>query len=170
MKLVLLRHATRSPYENDGDSLSRAGLAQAEDLITHLAPQGSLPAPTRLLVSPKRRAKETLQPLSEAIQLQLEIDPRLDERHSFESGKVFEERVRSILDDTVENASEDETIYLCSHSDWLEMALMVLPHDLSDLDASYGFSPCEYRVFRRHDGIMKSKMRGHVAPRSGGIS
>lgn len=162
MKLVLLRHATRSPYDGGDSSLSTKGRAQSEEFVAHVAPRGALPVPTRLVVSPKKRAKETLTPLSHSTHLPLEIESRLDERHQTETSREFMDRITSVFTDLEARANDGGCVYLCTHLDWLEGAMIVLNHDLSELEASLGWSTAEYKVFRLEDGIWKSKAKGHV--------
>lgn len=162
MKLVLLRHATRSPYESGDAQLTTFGLSQAEKLATMIAPQGPLPQPTHLISSPKKRALQTLSPLSQATGLSLAIDPRLDERKNIETLEEFEARIDAVFRDcSAKDTSDREAcIYLCTHLDWLESALSIFSSDLSDIDAARGFSPCEYLVFKVEGGMCYSKARG----------
>jgi len=162
MKLVLLRHATRSPYEGGDSGLSTKGLAQAEKIAELVAPRGPLPQPTRLLVSPKRRAKETLSPTSQALHVPLEIETRLDERHQPETSKEFRTRIVKLLNGLEENADPSACVWMCSHLDWLEAVMVVMNHDMNDIEASLGWSAAEYRVFKLEDGIWKSKLKGNV--------
>jgi broad specificity phosphatase PhoE len=127
-----------------------------------VAPRGNIPAPSRLLASPKRRAKETLTPLSHALHLPLEIDGRLDERHQTETGGEFQDRIVSVFSDLEAQASDEGCVYLCTHLDWLEGAMIALNHDMSELEASLGWSTAEYKIFKLEDGIWKSKAKGHV--------
>lgn len=176
MKLVLLRHATRSALDFEmgpaGESpLSTIGLAQAEDLLNHVHPKGPLPAPTRLFASPKLRARQTLTPLSRESGLSLDIEPRLDERSSDESARDFHARVVDLFEDlrtqaaTTNDEASNETVYLCSHLDWLEAALTLWDTNLSEREASVPWSPLDYQVFRFRDGILNSIRRGSVNPR-----
>lgn len=173
MKLVLLRHATRSAFDQElgpaGESpLNAIGLAQAEDLISHLAPKGVLPAPTRLLVSPKLRARQTLTPLARECALELEIDQRLDERKNAESLRDFNERVRAFFEVITEGAASGDksVVYACTHFDWLEAAALLWPTNFSERESSASWSPLEYQIFRLTDeGLLNTVSRGHVAPR-----
>lgn len=180
MKLVLLRHATRSALDLEagpaGESpLNTIGLAQAEDLPNHVHPKGALPVPTKLIVSPKLRARQTLTPLSRETGLSLEVDPRLDERHSNESLQDFHSRVLSVFNEVQELALsaqdqkneriENEVYYLCSHLDWLEAALTLWDTNLSDREVSTSWSPLDYQVFRFRESALVSLHRGSVHPR-----
>lgn len=172
MKLVLLRHATRSAMDLEagpaGESpLNTIGLAQAEDLLNHVHPKGPIPAPTRLLVSPKLRAKQTLTPLSRETGLSLEIESRLDERNSNESLRDFNARVVQLFEDLCGSKAEasNEVLYLCSHLDWLEAACLLWPTNMSERESSMPFSPLDYLVFRLRDGLLNTVSRGSVHTR-----
>lgn len=162
MKLVLFRHATRSPYDGGDSVLSAKGRAQAEGIVGQISPQGPLPAPTRLLVSPKRRARETFTPLSNTLHIGLEVETRLDERSQVETGGEFRERIESLFSDLEVLVSPNSCVWLCTHLDWIEAAMVTMNHDLNDLEASVGWSAAEYKVFRLEDGIWKSKAKGSI--------
>ena len=155
----MLRHGARSPHDFGDSSLNADGRAQAEALARAISPQGPLPAPTALASSPKRRAKETLAPLAAALQLRLTVDQRLDERHQNETMKEFEARIRALLDELA-SGGRDTCVYLCSHLDWLELALALLPSDLRDTDVNW--TNCEYRVFRWQDDLWSLVSNGTV--------
>ncbi len=166
MKVIVLRHASRS-VDGFGDShLSETGRNQAENFVAAVAPRGGLPKPAHLFASPKRRAKETLEPLSHASQVPLTIDTRLDERHHGESVHDFEGRILALLEDLMEREpfiEKDQAIYLVSHLDWLESVMTLLPSDMSDLEIAGSWSNCEYRLFEVAEGIWSLKGRGHIS-------
>jgi phosphohistidine phosphatase SixA len=164
MKLVLIRHATRNTHAAGDASLNPTGMTQADELLRLLKPQGPLPVPSHLVTSPKKRAKQTLTPLSVATHAQLLIDSRLDERKQNESMSDFTERVTEVLNHlsqrgeaptnpALENQSGKDSpreisIYLCTHLDWLELALNLLDSDLSDFERATSFAPCEFKIFK----------------------
>jgi broad specificity phosphatase PhoE len=164
MKLVIFRHASRSPF-GAGDSLSSVGLAQAEDLA-----QAKLPEPTHIFVSPKKRAQQTLAPLAQVTGLAPTIDRRLDERRQNESMPDFEARVRSFLaemESLARNSSADTSLcaFACSHLDWLELAMILLPSDLSEREMSLSWATAEYKIFEFADGLWLSQACGVIPPR-----
>jgi broad specificity phosphatase PhoE len=167
MKVVLLRHGTRASQDFGDSPLSPVGHKQAEDLAERVQSLSDLPRPTLLLCSPKRRARETLQPLSDSAQLGMElaltIDARIDERHQAETGREFESRLKEVLDE-VSNKSED-CIYICSHLDWLELAMVLIPSNMSELEKALSWSTAEYRIFKVEHGLWNFKLRGSIAPR-----
>lgn len=175
MKLVLLRHATRSAFEMEsgpaGESpLNAVGLAQAEDLLNHVSPKGPLPTPTRLFVSPKLRARQTLTPLARESGLRLEIESRLDERNSGESVRDLNTRIKSLFEDIATPNSkmkleDSDVVFLCSHMDWLEAVTSLWPTNMSEREASSSWSPLEYQVFRLDKDVLTTVVRGQVQPR-----
>jgi len=177
MKAVLFRHATRSLQGLGDAQLNAAGLRQAEDLASGLSPQGPLPLPTHLMCSPKRRARQTLAPLSARTQLPLIIDERLDERRQGESTREFENRVRSLTEEILSsnpqssnpqtfletnNEGRDPCVFLCSHLDWLETAMALVPSDMSDVEIAAPWTTAEFRVFRIEGGLWMYKGGGVI--------
>lgn len=166
MKVVLLRHATRSLREMEDPGLTADGHAQANGLARRVIDTSDLPKPKRLIASPKRRAIETLRPLHFLADVPLHVDGRLDERQPHESGHTFEGRILEVindLSDMEESYAEDDAVYLCSHLDWLEAILPLLPSDLSDFEIQASWSTCQYRIFTVKEGIWSLESHGHVA-------
>lgn len=160
MKVVLLRHATRESQDFGDSPLSIGGQGQAQELVERARALAQLPSPTALRPSPKRRARETLAPLSNATGLALDVDPRLDERHQNESAKEFEERVREVIRELDESDSSDGAcVYLCTHLDWLEMAMALIASDLREPESSLPWSTAEYRIFEVERGLWKFRAR-----------
>lgn len=152
LKLILLRHAARTPTFFGDEVLNSSGRQQAEKFAQIFSAKDANPpavlAPSQLLVSPKKRAIQTLQPLSAATGIELQIDPRLDERLKSETGAAFETRIKAVLAEVAGQAGGGETIFICSHLDWLEAAMALLPAVLTEREISAPWSTCEYRVFR----------------------
>ncbi len=165
-QIVLLRHATRSAvldFATGGESpLNAVGLAQAQDLVDLVARKTTLPSPTRLVASPKLRARQTLEPLSQALKIALEIDENLDERRDNESSKTFEDRIRKLSDKYVHNSGA--TIFLCTHLDVLEAAALSWPTTFSERESSMPWSTLEYQVFKVNNGLLESGARGRIEP------
>lgn len=175
LKVILLRHAARSAHGLGDTSLNAIGQRQAQELTGLLAPQGPLPIPTDLITSPKKRARETLQPLSAAVSLDLKIDARLDERHQNETGAEFKTRVAQALSelgaqakaDVLKPGTREATIYLCSHLDWLEIAMLLAPSDSRLDEDAANWSNAEYRIFRiAKDGLWTLTGHGVATGRS----
>lgn len=174
MNVVLFRHATRSHSFDADNPLNAVGRAQATDLLNLIAPLGPLPPPSHIFVSPKRRAQETMRPLSEILRIHPHVDPRLDERQNNESSPMFQTRVRSLCAEieTLSAAPAEQPfgrpacVFLCSHMDWLELAMTTITSDLSDPESAQPWSTAEFRIFRIQDGLWQFKGRGTVLGRA----
>lgn len=145
MQLILLRHGDRSPGFNDV-SLSDKGHQQALALSNDLKlTQQPNPSIDRILCSPKRRAQETVGPLSKALNVHVEIWPLLDQMKNIETPRDFFQRVQFVLDQLPTlNASN---ILICSHSDWLQHIVLMMANETQNF-APYAFFSCaEYKVF-----------------------
>lgn len=168
MKILFIRHATRSLHGLGDVSLNSQGQQQAEYLAKMVA-EGLLPTPSLLLTSPKKRARETFESLSMFSQVPVTVDERLDERRQNESGRDFEARVRSFLDDLTPEGTmprkHEGCVMICSHLDWLELALVLLPSTLSETEMTASWSNAEYRIFRYNDGLWNLIGNGIAMPR-----
>jgi len=169
MKVLFIRHGTRSLHGLGDVSLNSQGQRQAEHLA-QLVAQGQLPSPSHLLSSPKKRACETLESLSLATQIPVTIDPRLDERHQNESAREFEARVRSFLDEwtpaPVTSRKSEGCAIICSHLDWLELAMVLIPSTLSETEMAASWANAEYRIFRYTDHLWELIGTGIAEPRN----
>ncbi|MBY0384989.1 histidine phosphatase family protein [bacterium] len=145
MKIYLLRHGQRSAGYGDV-SLSSEGLQQAQKLAVDPFLQDC----DILLCSPKIRTRQTAEPLCERLEISLQIVNDLDQRKSIETENEFTNRVLSFLKDCTEKFA-GKNILLCSHSDWLQTALMNLPLPLEKAVAQSFFSCGEYRTLTYKD-------------------
>jgi 8-oxo-dGTP diphosphatase len=114
MTVFFVRHAkagSRSSWDGDDRKrpLTSAGWEQAERLADRLAEL----APSTLVSSPYLRCIETLEPLSERLDLGIVLDDRLAEETPFEE-------VLALLD-----AAPDGAV-LCSHGDVIPEAIAAL--------------------------------------------
>lgn len=164
MLAVFIRHATRDSHGLGDSSLNLTGRAQAEDLSEAIKTKRILPSPVGLYVSPKKRAQETLTPVSEHLGLKLNIDIRLDERKNSESPFDFEQRIFDFIVEVTK--TPHSVVWICSHLDWLEAAMLLLPSDLSDLEQSAPWQTASYRVFSIEDGLWKFKGGGAIETRA----
>lgn len=153
MKICLIRHGSRDIISGSDGSLNANGREQAASLVARLQPQGNLLKPTQLFASPKKRAKETLTPMSEKLQLPLQIVSVLDERSAEETSVQFRSRVRQFLDSLPQKYKPNDVLYLCTHADWLEEAMIVMPTDLHEEITERSFSVSELRAFEFEDGL-----------------
>ena len=106
--LLLVRHSKAGSRKDwNGDDrlrpLSEAGWSQARGLVPLLSPQ----KPTRLLSSPYVRCVQTLEPLSQACHLPIEV---VDELAEGRAGKAVKLAQRLATKDA-------GTIVLCTHGD-----------------------------------------------------
>ena len=160
MKLLLLRHASRSALDTGDSPLSAVGQRQAEELASLVHSQGRLPKPTRIYCSPKRRARETLAPLAARLELTVTPDPRLDERHNNESQREFLARVNAVVNEF--SVATDACCVLCTHLDWLEAFDASAP---IDRDVTGGWATGEYRLFKIENGLWSVKDSGVLPAR-----
>ncbi len=162
MHVILLRHATRDVQPTADGTLSAQGYKQAEDLIAQLAPKGPLPEPTVLMSSPKRRARETLHPVAHHLSVPLVVTNALDERAPHELGSDFENRVRHWTEMVTKEFAGDEVLWGCSHADWLEAVLQIIPSNLTDWEQTMPFSPAQFMIFEIVDGRWLKRAAGRV--------
>ena len=93
----------------------------------------------------------TVEPLSQKTQHPTIIIDDLDQMMSHESDKEFTSRVRRFIEKLSEHKNEDSVV-LCSHSDWLGVAVDVIPTDALNLK-HYMFACAEYLHFKVEDGL-----------------
>ncbi len=161
MYVVFFRHATRDTLapnaiagaDQHDQHLNETGRRQALELVELVQPKGPLPKPTHLYCSPKKRARETMQPLATTYQTRLSAEPELDERGDRETHASLTKRVRKWIGNIQFSMAASDAIYVCSHYDWLAEALVIIPSNLSELEQNTSFSPAEFRVFEIRDGI-----------------
>lgn len=153
MKICLIRHGNRDLTSSSDNGLNSTGLALAKNLPSHLAPHGPFPVPSKLWSSPKKRAQETLTPLAKHLNQALKIDSALDERQNAETSVQFRTRVRNLLEQLEKQCSFADVVYLCTHADWLEEAMITLPTDLPESISESAFACGEIRTFKLNDGI-----------------
>lgn len=147
MKLILLRHGNRDLSMSSDVGLNQIGKDLAAGFHSRLEPNGDLLLPTQLFASPKKRAQETLTPLSKALGLPLKTDHGLDERQRDETTREFRLRVKKYLELIPSQFESADVVYLCTHADWLEDAMIALPSDIPSFKAESGFACGEYRAF-----------------------
>jgi broad specificity phosphatase PhoE len=145
MKVAVFRHAERqSGYATDPE-LSPRGIRQSIS-IKDKVEDGSLPKPDVLITSPKRRAFETFEPVSQARRISIQKEHTLDERTNKEDINVFRHRVHKFIEDIEDH--QGKTVFICTHLDWIEEFSTLLPCD-TDLHAlmHFAWSPGSYMLF-----------------------
>lgn len=133
MQVLIFRHAERMHAHSDDPPLSQRGLMQA-NALPNLIEQNQFPAPSKIICSPKVRAIQTMEPLSEKLKIPLQIQTDLNERQSSEHADVFSKRIKRFID-YIEKQSG--IIFLVSHLDWIEEALIHIPSDTNLNTAKY---------------------------------
>lgn len=145
MEIFLLRHATRDFVMGDVP-LNETGLEQAKAL----AERRFFSSLTHILCSPKQRALMTVQPLAEKYDIEIIQEDDLDQMKGHESEAEFIARVKSFLNRF--ETPTNQNILICSHSDWLSVAIQQIPTDA--LDVKYRMFQCaDVMGFKVVDGI-----------------
>jgi broad specificity phosphatase PhoE len=105
--LLLVRHAhagVRRDWNGDDRTrpLTERGAKQARLISRRLLPHD----PKRIYSSPAVRCRQTVEPLGEALGIEVEDDPRL-----------FEGPSRADIDTLLDDVARKRTVVLCSHGD-----------------------------------------------------
>lgn len=157
MILILFRHAERESSGIEDPGLSSRGQKQAQDLVELSKKLG---APNKIWVSPKKRAQESFRPLSLAQNLPLQIEKNLNERTPQESSLDFRKRVEHFLSQL---SVEQGCIYICTHLDWIEEALLYFDSDVDLLAAQFqNWKTGQYLKLRHDDGVWVYEDFGRV--------
>jgi broad specificity phosphatase PhoE len=147
MKLILLRHGDRDSGFGDVP-LSAEGEAQAQ----RLASDPVLLRAEAIFSSPRERTQQTVAPLSETLNIEVSIEPDLDQRKSIESPGEFSRRVLNFIENLPKKYA-NKTVLLCSHSDWLQTAVLQLPTDSTDMAIHCFFGCAEYKLLKDEQGL-----------------
>lgn len=145
MQVILLRHGLRNNGFGDVP-LSTEGTQQAVEL----AENPVLQKIDHILCSPKLRTRQTVEPLSTKLGIEIQVEPDLDQRKSIESHQEFVKRVDAYINQLIENFSEQKLL-ICTHSDWLQIAILNLEDHLEDPAAHCLFSCAEHKVLEFKD-------------------
>ncbi|HTL10895.1 MAG TPA: phosphoglycerate mutase family protein [Bdellovibrionota bacterium] len=130
--LVLVRHAHRDTEDVNADNgLSSKGRDQSQKLLEIFRTRFQNARNVALLSSPKRRCKETLEPMAKGSASKVHVDPRLDEGASKETGQMFEARIQAFIDWWMSEGPE--VVIACSHGDWIPVALQILTGARADV-------------------------------------
>lgn len=145
MKLALFRHGEKESEWTSDPLLSWQGEQQAKAL-KQAVDQGHLPKPTRLIASPKIRTSLTFSPLARSLNLALEKSENLDERSTGEDFNHFKKRISKTIESFA--AHKEETVFICSHLDWIEEFSNLVPCD-TDLHQipNFHWVPAAYLIF-----------------------
>lgn len=159
MTFFLFRHGEKLKGGDHNPPLSFYGLQQAQQILENIK-SGELPQPTRLWVSPKIRTHQTFLPVARHFQLQLEQKSELEERQSSETTGDFRKRIQTALE---ELSSLSGCIFMCTHMDWTEEAMSLIPSssDLSSGQYSY-WAPAQFLGFQSRDFIFEVTHSGII--------
>lgn len=159
MQIHLFRHAERENTGIENPPLSKRGKEQATALRAAIE-KGVLSKPGRLYVSPKLRAQQTFLPVAEGLGVEMQMTPELDERQNSESGSQFSARVRRFL-----GFLEKQTgvLYVCTHLDWIEEALINIPSPEDLLSEKYqAWAPAQFIEFEVQEGLWIIHRSGRI--------
>lgn len=164
MKVYLFRHGQKDSLPFENPDLTGFGHQQAGK-IASLIRNGELEKGTQFLASPRIRAQSTLNPAAQFCGVPVQIINDLDQRHSFESAEVFRARIQLLLLSLEKKFAANEVIYLCTHHDWIEESLSVIPADTDLLDSRYwSWRPTQYMQFEIVDGLWLLKNFNRIEP------
>jgi broad specificity phosphatase PhoE len=123
--LVLIRHAHRDNSLRQRDNgLSDKWKDQARWLKKYFQMRFEKPEGVWLVSSPKKRCLETLAPIATAANLEIDVNPDLDEQASAESVAKFEGRIQHFLKEW--QLMPQPLTLVCGHGDWLPLAALQL--------------------------------------------
>ena len=143
MNLIIVRHAERDGTQEP--ALTANGQRQAQALATELFKLN----PQRVFASPRKRARQTMQPLAEMLGTQVEVRTALDERTAGETSSQFQQRVQQWLADLAPQSAVGESMVYCTHLDWLEAFRQTIDCNEDLLTAPYDqWSPAQYLVLK----------------------
>ncbi|MGQ0644953.1 MAG: histidine phosphatase family protein [Elusimicrobiota bacterium] len=118
--LILLRHAHRDVADRRRDNgLSRRGRRQARRILRFYKARFGR-AGALILSSPKKRCRQTVEPLARLAGSAVKNDPRLLERRALESARTFRARAAGFMRWWI--AEAPALTVACSHGDWIPAA------------------------------------------------
>ncbi len=133
-RLILVRHAHRDTSDRALDNgLSPKGETQAAGLLKVFRKRFGK-SRARVLSSPKRRCVETLRPTARHAGTFVRRDLRLDEQNPDESDLQFLRRVEAFCEWWKDEGPD--LLVVCSHGDWLPLAVELLTGRVVDLKKS----------------------------------
>jgi|GEM_PF-3486815 len=154
MRLILLRHGTRDFGLGDVP-INSMGLAEA----AIIAKTPALSQIQWIYTSPKKRALMTAQPLATVLNITPSVNENFDQMQSGESMIDFRKRIQLVLNDITDSHGSTETeVLVCSHSDWLTVAVDLMTTtssaENSNVDPRDLFFNCaQHYSFQWKDGL-----------------
>lgn len=156
MFVFFFRHGDR--LAGNDSLLSPIGQKQATGLPAFLS-ESKIIIPAELWVSPKKRARQTFEILASEKNLRCEVVNELDERSSKETAIQFRKRVQAVIDRI---PSVDRDLFICSHFDWLEEAMVLIPDQGRLQIANFHWPAGGFVGFEVEDENWKSYQQGQV--------
>jgi broad specificity phosphatase PhoE len=148
MMWVLFRHGEKQMQGFDPE-LSPQGFIQAQKILEKVK-SGKLPKPHALYVSTKKRTAQTFEPLSREFRLKSQIKAELTERVPGETSEKFRFRIQEFLVRLLLQHQDNETLYLCTHFDWIEEFMSVIESD-TDLSRYSNFGAGQFILFEKKE-------------------
>jgi phosphohistidine phosphatase SixA len=139
-ELYIFRHAERLSQWTKDPKLSPRGMEQAKNLAQWVK-ESKLPTPQRIVSSPRVRAQQSFTPLSDFLNLKMEVSNLLQDQMENESRQVFIKRIETFLSQTSQKSG---VTFAVSHLDWIELAIPYL--DAKNLPTS-GWMPLQFQSF-----------------------
>jgi len=159
MQILLFRHAERDSTHFHDSPLSSFGHQQAQALLRDVQ-SGILPQPNRLWISPKVRTAQTFLPLSQSYAIDALVQDELDERRPQEGATQFRQRIRHL---TEQASRQTGTLYLCTHLDWLDEAMSLIPFvDPNGQENLVAWLTGQYIDFDVRDGLWTFVQAGRI--------
>jgi broad specificity phosphatase PhoE len=140
--LVIIRHAHRNVEDRVRDNgLSERGQEQVKKLVKFYKSRFESEKAV-FFCSPKKRCIETITPVAKEASSKIEIDERLDEHAGNENTAMYLARMDEFLD--VWKYEGKELTVLCSHGDWIPLAVQKLTGHTIDIKKC-GWIEIEYQ-------------------------
>lgn len=164
MKVYLFRHGQKDSLPFEDPDLTSFGHQQAT-LLAELIRKGDLAKGTQFLASPRKRAQSTLKAAAELCHCPLQIVSGLDQKTQLENTEAFRSRIQHLLGSLEKKFSSQEVVYLCTHHDWIEESLSIIPSDADLLDPRYwSWRPAQYMEFEVVEGLWLLKKFTRIEP------
>ncbi len=150
----------------DNPPLSAKGFQQAEQIKTEVA-ERRLPMPNLIWVSQLQRTLQTFTNVSQFSNCNPIIRAELNCHSSGESAQNFRIRITQIITEisqmSLSNEHAQTVLYLCSHYDWIEEALLQIPCTVNLNSFEYSsWSPAQYLVLNCDQPLWTVQQFGHI--------
>ncbi len=153
MNVYLFRHGQKDSLPIEDPDLTSLGRQQAAQLV-ELMREGDLLKGTQFLTSPRIRAQNTFRFAAKFCKSPLQVTSDLDQRAPSENSNAFRARVQNLLDTLGEKFTKNDVVYLCSHHDWIEESISMIPADTDLLTPVYwSWAPAQYMHFEVINGL-----------------